>query len=463
MGEIAIIGGGIAGLATAFEILERSPKARVRIYEASDRVGGNIRTDRVDGFTVEWGPNGFLDNVPETLDLIARLGISNRLKPASLASKRRFIWRNGGLHEIKANPVSFLASDLLSWQGKLRLMAEPFTGSPPSYDQTVFEFASRHIGAEAARVLVDAMVSGVFAGDSRQLSLQSAFPKMHAMESQYTSLVRAMLGRMRDRRAGRSSGKTGGPSGPAGHLTSFEGGMSELVDAVANAVGRKNIVLNTPVSWIAFDRPYGFHIHLKNDEEIDVESVILAAPAWNAGPLVDGIAPGIAQTLRKIPGAPLAVVALGWKREEFSYPLNGFGFLVPRGESLTILGSLWTSSIFPGRADENHVLMRTMIGGAHCPMELQKTDEELLATVRADLGVVFGNLPEPEFERVYRFENGIPQYTVGHSERVRVVEEACARLPGLYVTGNSYHGISVNACVAEAGPLADRVLAALSG
>jgi len=460
MGEIAIIGGGVAGLATAFEILERAPNTRVRVYEAADRVGGNIRTDRVDGYTVEWGPNGFLDNVPETLDLVARLGISNRLKPASLASKRRYIWRNGRLHEIKANPVAFLTSGLLSWEGKLRLMAEPFTGSPPSYDQTVFEFASRHIGAEAARVLVDAMVSGVFAGDSRQLSLQSAFPKMHAMESQYTSLVRAMLGRMRDRRAGRISGKTGGPSGPAGHLTSFEGGMGELVDALANAIGRQNIVLNTPVSWIAYDRPHGLHIRFKNNEEIDVQSVVLATPAWNAGPLVDGMAPEMAQTLREIQGAPLAVVALGWKRDEFPHPLDGFGFLVPRGEGLTILGSLWTSSIFPGRTDENHVLLRTMIGGAHCPTELEKTDEELLATVRADLRDVFGNLPNPVFARIYRFENGIPQYTVGHTERVRVVEEACERLPGLYVAGNSYHGISVNACVTEAGPLADRILAA---
>jgi protoporphyrinogen/coproporphyrinogen III oxidase len=462
MNDVVIVGGGVAGLVTAFEILDREPETKVRIIEASDQVGGNIRTDRVDGYTVEWGPNGFLDNVPETLRLVDRLALTARLKPASDAAKKRFIWRAGRLHEVKANPLSFMASDLLTWPGKLRILAEPFTDTPPTGDQTVFDFASRHMGPEAARVLVDAMVSGVFAGSSRQLSLKSAFPKMHEMESQHTSLVRAMFGRLRDRQTGRIDGASGGPSGPSGHLTSFDGGMRDLINSLVQAIGEDRITLETEVSWVAYDRPHGFHIRLKDGSEEDARSVVLSVPAWNAGPLVDGLTGDMGQTLREVEGAPIAVVALGWRREDMDHPLDGFGFLVPREEDLTILGSLWTSSTFPGRADDDHVLIRTMIGGAHEPDELNKNDDELLATVLADLHTSLGSFREPEFVRIYRYTRGIPQYTVGHEERVRKIEAACDTMPGLYVTGNSYHGIAVNSCVKEAGPLAERIISAIS-
>ena len=161
MTDVVVIGGGVAGLTVAYEILERWPDCELRVLEANELPGGNIRTDQADGFTVEWGPNGFLDNVPETLDLVNRLGITDRLLPSNLDSKRRFIYRAGKLNEVKANPLAFLASEILSLPGRLRILLEPFTPRPSAGDQSVFEFARRHIGKEAASILVDAMVSGV--------------------------------------------------------------------------------------------------------------------------------------------------------------------------------------------------------------------------------------------------------------------------------------------------------------
>ena len=458
MKDIAVVGAGVAGLSLAYEILQRDPGASVAVYEATGRPGGNIRTDHADGYTVEWGPNGFLDNVPETLDLVGRLGLSPRLQPASEAAKRRFIWRAGRLHEVKANPLAFLRSPLLSPAGKLRLLAEPFSDTRPGVDESVFDFAARHMGAEAARVLVDAMVSGVFAGNSKELSLKSAFPKMHEMESAHGSLVRAMLARMRDRQSGRLAGPSGGPSGPAGHLTSFLGGMEELIDALVDVLGPDRVTCDSPVSWIAHDGPKRLRLRFGDGEERSASAVVIATPAWNAGPLIDGIASQAADTLREIPGAPIAVVALGFRRSEFEHSLDGFGFLVPRGEGLSILGSLWTSSVFPGRADEDHVLLRTMVGGAHEPDALALSDAKLVELARNDMALAMGVRAEPAFRRVYRSPKGIPQYVSGHEQRVAVVEDACRSLPGLYVAGNSYRGIAVNSCIRDAGPLADRIL-----
>jgi len=465
MSHIAIVGAGVAGLSVAFELLQRRTGHAVHLYEASNLPGGNIRTDYVDGFTIEWGPNGFLDSVPETLDLVERLGISDRLLPASMASKRRFIWRNGRLREVKPNPVAFLASGLLSWSGKLRIMAEPFTDTPPDGDQTVFEFATRHIGEEAASVLVDAMVSGVFAGNARELSLKSAFPRMHEMESRYTSLVRALLARMRERRPEGENAKPHSrlqqayapAAGPAGHLTSFRGGMSDLISALVRAVGPERIRFRAKVETVGRDRCGAFRLHLAQAQVAEADALILAVPAWNAAPLVRDLAPDMAAALEDIPGAPLCVVATAFKRTDVKHPLDGFGFLVPRGQGLTILGSLWTSSIFPGRAPEGWVLLRTMVGGAHLPTLASLSDTELLRIVRGDLRTSLGITARPALWRIYRHPRGIPQYTVGHEDRLGRIHAACDAIPGLYVIGNSYEGIAVNACVKAAAPLAKRV------
>jgi len=233
MKKVAIIGGGISGLAALhFFISRHASDIEAVLLEKDNRLGGTIGTDRIDGYVSEWGPNGFLDRVPLTLQLVEELGIGHLLAPAESNSGKRFIYAHGRLNEISASPVKFMTSPLLSTAGRLRLAMEPFIRQKRDWEveESVFDFAARRIGPEAARTLIDPMVSGIFGGDARQLSLASCFPIMVQMEKEHGSLVRAMIARMRQ---AKRQGKTGaGPAGPSGHLTSFSGGLQTLIDTL---------------------------------------------------------------------------------------------------------------------------------------------------------------------------------------------------------------------------------------
>ena len=278
---------------------------------------------------------------------------------------------------------------------------------------------------------------------------------MHAMEEQHRSLVKAMIARMRARKRGEL---TGGPSGPAGHLTSFRNGMSELIDALARAVGPERLATGTPAESITYESPGNFIVHAPG-ESISTRSVVLATPAWNAAPLVKKFAPDLSDLLSGISGAAAAVVALGFRRDEVAHPLKGFGFLVPRGQGLRILGSLWTSSVFENRAPDDHVLLRTILGGAHSPELVDRDDDALITLVREDLRTAMGITAEPAFSRIYRYPRGIPQYETGHADRLTKIYDCCATFPGLFVAGNSYEGIAVNSCVKTAIPVATSIVA----
>ena len=232
-------------MATAFELIQTATQAdgpafEVDIFEKDSRAGGNIRTERDSGYVCEWGPEGFLDSVPETLSLAERVGLSKRTVRASQEADKRYILRDGRLRNVPVNPASFLFSDLMPLKPRLRVMMEPFIpAKKDTSDETVFDFASRRIGRGAAERLVDAMVSGVFAGDARRLSLPAAFPKMAEMERQYGGLVRAMIGKMRE--AKKNGAKVGSPSGPRGKLTSFRGGLESLVESLVESIGAERI------------------------------------------------------------------------------------------------------------------------------------------------------------------------------------------------------------------------------
>src|SRR3982751_4897217 len=231
MTRVAIAGGGIAGLATAHALRAEAPDTEIVVLEGRDRIGGHVRTECVDGYICESGPDGFLDNAPRTLALVESLGLTSRLLPSRDDARRRYIFRAGRLHEVPLSPGAFLTSRLLSLGSKLRVFAEPFSARAPRHDETILSFAERHMGREAAHVLVGSMVSGIFAGDASQLSLRACFPKMHEMDATYGSLVRAMLARRRERRS------DSGMGAPAGRLTSFSGGMEDLIHGLATALG----------------------------------------------------------------------------------------------------------------------------------------------------------------------------------------------------------------------------------
>jgi protoporphyrinogen/coproporphyrinogen III oxidase len=470
--RVVVAGGGIAGLSLAFGLTRLLPPGdKVLVLEREPRAGGNIRTETLDGYLCEWGPNGFLDNVHETFRLISALGLDERVVRSSDAARRRYIYRGGRLHEVPAGPGAFLSSGLLSWRGKLRIAWEPFAPGPPGGDETIYGFASRRIGREAADALVDPMVSGVFAGNARELSLRACFAKMAEMEAQYGGLFKALVGKMRERRraaraapqAGQAPAAPGSapqPMGaPTGALTSFVGGTEELIDALAAHLGPA-LRLETTVTAIA-RQGTGWRVRTDRGEAIDGDALVLGTPAGVTADLLAPLDPPLARTLRAIPSAPLAVVCLGYDEAEVTRtrgPLDGFGFLVPRGEGLRILGALWDSSVYPGRAPSGRVLIRAMIGGAHDRSVLALSDEELLATVRTDLRRAMHLGLEPSFVRIFRHPLGIPQYTVGHLDRLADIDSRLAGWPGLFLAGNAYRGPSINACVADADRLAAATL-----
>jgi protoporphyrinogen/coproporphyrinogen III oxidase len=505
MKHVVIVGGGISGLTTALHLKDRSSGVpggiHITVLEASDDPGGNIRTRRKEGFIVERGPNGYLDNVTATAALVRRLGLEGEVRKADESAAKRFLYRNGKLHPLPSGPVSFLFSPVLSPPGRLRVLAEPLARPrPEGVDETIFDFAARRIGREAASVLIDAMVSGVFAGNVRELSLASSFPKMAAMEAEHGGLVKAMLARMKERKAakrdvavkrGRGEDveeltRPGGPAGPGGTLTSFRQGMDTLPMALARDLGgavRCGVEvagverMHGPGDSVAV-RPVGtgpmaspeksptshpsWLIRLASGEALPADAVLLAVPAPRAAPLLQGLDAALASVVSEIRTAPLAVVALAFDAAAMGGAPRGFGFLVPRGTGPRILGCLWDSSIFPGRAPDGKVLLRAMIGGAHDPEANALSDEELEGAVRRDLKAVMGLAAEPLFTRVYRWRLGIGQYTVGHQGRLDRIHTALARNPGLWVAGSSFYGISMNACIEKAGAQAEEILTYLS-
>ena len=471
MKRVAVVGGGIAGLAVALHLRDRAAEVdgglEVTLLEAGERVGGNIHTDREGGWTIERGPNGYLDNAPDTLALVRRLGLEGTVRKADESAAKRFIYRAGRLHRVPTSPPAFLRSPLLSRRGRARVMLEPFgRRRPDGIDETVFQFASRRIGREAASVLVDAMVSGVYAGDVRALSLRSTFPKMAAMEEEHGGLVRAMIARRRN-----SNG--GGPAGPAGTLTSFAGGMDTLVDAFRAELG-SSIRTGVPIHTLhrggaatagtdgAARSNATWRLVAGTGDDLEADGVVLAIPASGAAGLLEPVDAPLAAAIGGIPRAGLAVVALGFDAAALGGAPDGFGFLVPRGEGLRILGCLWDSSIFPDRAPAAKVLVRAMIGGAHDPTAVREDDETLVRAVRAELEQAMGISVKPELARVYRHPNGISQYAVGHEDRLTGAADRLRGLPGLWLAGSSYHGVAMNACIQHARTQADEIVSRLS-
>jgi oxygen-dependent protoporphyrinogen oxidase len=479
MKRVVVVGGGIAGLSTALHLQDESAEVpgglEVLVLESSRWAGGNIQTERLEGYTIEKGPNGFLDNAPRTWALVERLGLQDQVQRADPSAAKRFLFRGGKLHLLPSGPLGLLTSPVLSLPGRLRVFGEPFArGRPADRDETIYEFGSRRIGQEATRVLIDAMVSGVFAGNIHELSLAGAFPRMAQMEEEHGSLVKAMLARMRQRRVARKEAdarrargeavdeltRPGGPAGPGGTLTSFRSGLDTLPRAIAGELGEA-VRFGAEVGRIVpGDQRWTVHTH--QADQVSADAVVVAVPAPRAVPLLAGLDPDLADPVEGILTAGLVVVALALDAAEMGGAPEGFGFLVPRGEGPRILGCLWDSSIFPGRAPERKVLLRAMVGGAHDPGAVGAEEEGLVSRVREDLRQTMELTAEPLFTRIYRWPLGIGQYTVGHADRLDRLHAAQERHPGLWVAGSSFYGISMNACIEKAREQASEILAYLS-
>ena len=463
-----VVGGGISGLATAYHVSRAHPEAAVTVLESEREVGGTSRSDTVDGYTIDRGANGFLTNVPHTLELARELGLEAELQPAADAAKLRFLYYRDALRALPSSPGQFLSTRLLSLTAKLRVALEPFAPArDPAVDETVFDFASRRLGKAFAEVFIAPMVLGITAGDARSTSLAALFPRMRQLEDRHGSLIRGMLaGRREARRRAEEDRIRGGPAGPGGRLTSFrEGGAGRLIQALRRQLGErvktgaKVVTLKavTPTDGSA----HRYALELASGESLEGEVVVLAIPAYVSADLLEQLLPEVRTDLQAIPYAGVRVLGLGYPRSAVSHPLDGFGFLVPRGQGVRILGCLWTSSLFPNQAPTGRVLLRIIAGGVPDPEFVTLGNEEALQVVREDLRRTMGITAEPQMVRHIRWPRAIPQYTVGHQQRVERIMNALEKRPGLLLTGNSYHGIGLNDCTREARRVAEQVGALL--
>jgi oxygen-dependent protoporphyrinogen oxidase len=449
--RIVVIGAGITGLTLGYRLTRRLRQAgrpdEVLVLEAGARPGGHATTIVEDGFLVEAGPNGFLDRYrePQTRELVDELGLKGRLREADPRSKRRFVRIGGRLRLVPLGPPSLLSTDILSPAGKLRLMLEPFIPRSRKSEETVYEFAARRIGREAAENLVDAAVSGISAGDSRELIVDAAFPVMTEMEREHGSLVKAMIARRRQ---------------PVAKIFSFDGGLATLTGTLAERLGS---ALRTRAAVESLARAGDrWRLSLAGGEQLEADRVIATIAAHQSAGLLRGLDARLADALEEIPFAGLALVALAYRESDLPRPLDGYGYLVARRDSLDTLGVVWESSLFAGRAPAGHALLRCMLGGVRRPELAQLPEAELVTRARRELAATLALTAEPERLWVRRWPRAIAQYTRGHGERVERIRALAARHPGLDLVGTSYDGISFTAAVAAAESWAGRVLDGLA-
>ncbi len=465
MTKIAIIGAGISGLSTAHAIERLATEAgldvAVTVYEREARTGGKIWSIKEEGYLCEWGPNGFLDSKPMTLELCDRLGIRNRLERSNDNARKRFIYSGGRLNRLPENGPMFLKSKLISWPGKLRLAREMIIPRRnDGVDETLADFARRRLGAEALDKLIGPMVSGIFAGDPETMSLKSCFPRIHELEQEYGGLIRAMLLLAKQKKAERKAGKqVASAAGPGGVLTSFVGGIQELTDAtVQKLLGevRTSCAVKElkPVDG-------GWELLLADGSRVDAELVVSAAPAHVLMELTGNFDDALAKLLAGIPYAPMNVICFGYEQAKIARDLDGFGYLIPRKEGCEILGTLWDSSIFPARAPEGRVLLRSMMGGAANASAIDLSDAEVKRRTRAELAKIMGISVEPDFVRIFRHQRAIPQYVVGHAARLAAIDERLAKHRGLVFTGNAFGGVGLNDCVNAANLAGEKAVEAL--
>ena len=462
MARIAIIGGGISGLATAYAVEQlaasRGVELETVLVEKENRTGGKIWSIKEDGYLCEWGPNGFLDNKPMTLELCDRLGIRDQLARSDDNARKRFIYSDAILHRLPENGPAFMKSKLISWPGKIRLAKEFFIPKrEDESDETLAEFGRRRLGPEALDKLIAPMVSGIFAGNPETMSLKSCFPRIYQLEQEYGGLLKAMIKLARQKKAERKAGKqVASAAGPGGILTSFVDGIQELTDST---MSRLNGEVKTGVAASTIKQvDGGYEIALDNGETIDADVVVAAVPAYHLAKMIGEMSVVLADILKAILYAPMNVVCFGYEREKIAHDLNGFGYLIPKKEGCSILGTLWDSSIFPNRAPEGHVMLRSMMGGATNPEAIDLSDRHVQDYVMSDLREIMGIDAAPDFVRIFRHKNAIPQYTAGHGQRLLALEDGFHKFPGFFFTGNAFFGIGLNDCVQASNRAAEKVV-----
>lgn len=466
MQKAAIVGGGISGLAAAYRLLTSGNDLEVVVLEASDHLGGVVRTERVDGFTIDGGPDSFLSMKPRGIGLARELGLEDRLQWTNEANRGSFLYRKGALHPlpegltglIPTKLAPMIKTPLVTPLGKAR-MALDFVLPPRSgdEDESLRAFISRRLGPEVFDNLIEPLMAGIYSGDGSQLSLVATFPQLRAAEKEHGGLIRGVL-------AGRKQ-QTLRPIGQQlkQGFVSFRTGMRELSEALVVGIESRGGVINTGRRVLHIDRLDDGRFAVAQDGENHAEpelydKLILATPVHVQARLLRHLDAEAARAMAEIPVASSAAILLGYRESAEAIAPRNYGYLVPRVEHRPVKAITWLSSKWEGRAPEGHFLARAFIGRAGQQEALQHSDDELIEVVRQELREVSGISGDPVVQRVYRLNEVMPQYTVGHPQRVARIEAAVERVPGLGIAGNMLRGVGIPDCIASGEAAADRLL-----
>ncbi|WP_417745008.1 protoporphyrinogen oxidase [Rosistilla oblonga] len=460
--RVAVIGGGISGLVAAFDLRHRHPEWDVVLYEASDRVGGVIRTLRQDDFLLEFGADSFSVQPPGAIQLCRDLGIEDRLVDPLEANRRAFI-----LHAGKLVPVpegfallrptdlkKLLASPLLSIPGRLRLVAEAFIrGKSDDSDESLQSFAIRRFGREAFDRLIQPLVAGIYTADASKLSMQATMPQFVALETEHGGMVRATRALQKQSKDDAARSASGARYA---QFRSLPGGMGELFDTLVDRIGESNIRRGQRIASLQ-QAGDSWNIESDRGEAASYDAVIVALPGPAASTLLRPLAQEAAEELAEIPYASSALVLLGVGKDQVAHPLDGFGMVVPAIEKREIIAASFLNRKFADRAPDDMHLIRVFIGGAMQSHLLERSDDELIETARRELAAMIGLQGPAKIQRVARWNNAMPQYHVGHCDRRDRVELAIGQLPGLELAGNALHGVGIAHCIRTARAAADRI------
>lgn len=451
---VAVVGGGISGLAAAYELHAR--QVPFILYEKSERLGGMIHTESVGPFTIDAGPDSLVVQKPAAIALCREIGLADRLIPTQ-TPRIAYVVRNDVLHPLPPGSVfgipttigSLSSQRLLSRRGRLRLGMELLvprgrdnpTGQNPeenARDESIAAFFRRRFGAEATDYLAEPLLAGIHSGDVERLSMHALFPQFVEAERVHGSVIRAF------RRKAAERASTTQEQGP---FRSFPEGLEELPRALAARLPAHCLRRGVRVTGIVGGPPYA--LHAGDGTRMTADQVILALPASITAPLAAGIDPAVGRLCDSFTDTSIAIVVLAFPRAAVAHPLDGSGFVVPRvAPGLSITAATWISSKWPGRAPHDHVLLRGFVGGARRPEALALSDEVLVDTVRDDLTQLLGIRGEPVLARVFRWPRANPQYHVGHRARVAEIDQRLEQTPGLQIIGAAFHGVGIGDCVA---------------
>ncbi len=460
--RVAIIGGGISGLAAAHRLRRLLPRAELRLFEAGDRLGGPLHTLRSGDSLLEQGADSFLIKTPWALELCRELGLADQLVPTNEQLRRALVVRDGKLLPVPdgfvlmrpQNLSAMLRTPVLSVAGKLRLLAEPLIRAPaaandPDYDESVASFATRRLGRETYERLVQPLIAGIFVADAKRLSLAATFPEFLEAEREFGSLWRSV--------------RAGGSAKPQvaaryGQFVSLRGGMSALVEALAATLPGGAVRLGTRVDRVSRSGPKKWSLETRDDSPPDVyDGVVFATSASQAARLLETLDAELGERLARIEYASSAVVTLVYRREQIAHPLDAFGVVIPAIENRPIIAASFLSVKFPSSAPRDRTVIRVFGGGVLRPDVVFRDDENLISMSRLELAVLIGARGEPLETHVARWRNSMPQYEVGHLKLVTDIEGRVCAHHGLHLAGSGYRGVGIPQCVRSGQTAAERL------